>query len=968
MKSIVFVYLFCFQFVLAENPPKTSSPFGGEVKNSERTEPTKSSPANDFPAINQNLISLFKQSSRADEGVPSQVTLAAQKLSEMNIPVYQSFDDLLRDPILQRGILHEYFRKQLDWGLPWLPLSWTRELRHSEIDYATFANVIESRLKQLNLRTDQDQFLLGFLLSRTIYHYHDNPNYERSVRGLADSFAKFEKSFYSLRLEIHQEPSLATITKVERYLAERPQFQKQVAPILLGLKRLFAQAGLADFISRYPQTENAALEIYLQAFSSTQNGRDFSTSLLETQYRELVKLGNLCLEVSQQLRNGTRRGNIYSGMDFLGQLQDSAVFAAQSFLEKAKVAKYPLSLEQVSQLTRALLKVAMSSGVLGADSSGKDLVSSIESGNVTSDRLEAWIQEVELLLINNARRLKGVFVTEITNYGKVLPNSDRFVDDLIRDSTLLPVGNLLSMLSEVVQERKGGTFSIDGKGVLGARVLSAGIGKGILVIPSESDLSNDRYVWNPDKIYLLTKTPSTLQKVAGILTCDSGSVVSHVNLLASNHGIANVKVNCDRSRAILESLKNTEVYLIALPNGEGRVVSSTSATAAEIATYKDFNRIKDQIRVKLEQPSRLDIKYPLRLEQLRTEHAGKVAGGKACGQGELAALFPDKVPNAWVLPFGVFNDHIQKLGLRTYIEKNLNDPANKGTSETAVANRSAVLKTIRDRVLQSQLDSNLVEFLFKALGSPPYLEQGVFVRSDTNAEDLPGFVGAGLNETIPNVKGVKNVIDAIKQVWASPFTEKAFSWRNDLIENPWDIHVSVVIQIALNSDVAGVMVVGDLSTDDYEDKVTLAGNAGLGITTVNGEFFPEELEVSRKGKNISQLRKAYAPSQKRLNPSGGTRDLPAINVARLINDSQALELADIGDKVQVHMRKKKNKLEKWDLEWSIIDSSVKLLQLRVFNGNKVARNLGALKSLQVNTGKKHWLVPATKPEFVLGGS
>src|SRR5690606_40613060 len=73
--------------------------------------------------------------------------------------------------------------------------------------------------------------------------------------------------------------------------------------------------------------------------------------------------------------------------------------------------------------------------------------------------------------------------------------------------------------------------------------------------------------------------------------------------------------------------------------------------------------------------------------------------------------------------------------------------------------------------------------------------------SDVCSSDLlPGFVGAGLNETVPNVRGIEEVIRAIKRVWASPFTEKAFTWREDLIENPWEIFPSVVIQAARSEE------------------------------------------------------------------------------------------------------------------------------------------------------------------------
>src|SRR5690606_20272143 len=109
--------------------------------------------------------------------------------------------------------------------------------------------------------------------------------------------------------------------------------------------------------------------------------------------------------------------------------------------------------------------------------------------------------------------------------------------------------------------------------------------------------------------------------------------------------------------------------------------------------------------------------------------------------------------------------------------------------------------------------------------------------------------------------GIDNILQAVRKVWASPFTEKAFTWREDLIENPWDIFPSVIIQLAVNSDKAGVMIVGHHSEDDATNAVILAANEGLGITTVNGDHVAEEIEVYREDNEVRRIRRAYAPTR-----------------------------------------------------------------------------------------------------------
>jgi len=74
--------------------------------------------------------------------------------------------------------------------------------------------------------------------------------------------------------------------------------------------------------------------------------------------------------------------------------------------------------------------------------------------------------------------------------------------------------------------------------------------------------------------------------------------------------------------------------------------------------------------------------------------------------------------------------------------------------------------------MSAELDPAFVSELKQAMDSEFGTDgsYGVFVRSDTNVEDLPGFTGAGLNLTVPNVVGFENVLQSIRRVWASPFT------------------------------------------------------------------------------------------------------------------------------------------------------------------------------------------------------
>jgi phosphoenolpyruvate synthase/pyruvate phosphate dikinase len=110
---------------------------------------------------------------------------------------------------------------------------------------------------------------------------------------------------------------------------------------------------------------------------------------------------------------------------------------------------------------------------------------------------------------------------------------------------------------------------------------------------------------------------------------------------------------------------------------------------------------------------------------------------------------------------------------------------------------------------------------------------GVFVRSDTNVEDLPGFTGAGLNLTISNVVGTAQVLDAIRRVWASPFTERAFGWRQAHMEQPEYVFPAVVVQRSFPSEKSGVMVTSDVDTGRM-GWLTVAVSEGVGGAVAGG--------------------------------------------------------------------------------------------------------------------------------------
>ena len=148
---------------------------------------------------------------------------------------------------------------------------------------------------------------------------------------------------------------------------------------------------------------------------------------------------------------------------------------------------------------------------------------------------------------------------------------------------------------------------------------------------------------------------------------------------------------------------------------------------------------------------------------------------------------------------------------------------------------------------------------------------GVFIRSDTNVEDLPGFTGAGLNLTLPNVVGFDTIVAGIAQVWASPFTARAFAWRQSHMEHPEHVYPAVLLLKSVPNDKSGVMVTADIDTGDTA-VLSVAVNEGVG-GAVDGQS-AESLRIDTRDASVRVLATATAPWRRMPAADGGIETLP----------------------------------------------------------------------------------------------
>src|SRR5207237_7014262 len=112
-------------------------------------------------------------------------------------------------------------------------------------------------------------------------------------------------------------------------------------------------------------------------------------------------------------------------------------------------------------------------------------------------------------------------------------------------------------------------------------------------------------------------------------------------------------------------------------------------------------------------------------------------------------------------------------------------------------------------------------------------------RSSATAEDLPDASFAGQQETYLNIRGIDNVLDAVRRVFASLYNDRAIAYRVHKGFSHAEVAISAGVQRMVRSDTgaAGVMFTMDTESG-FREVVFITRSYGLGETVVQGSVSP----------------------------------------------------------------------------------------------------------------------------------
>lgn len=240
----------------------------------------------------------------------------------------------------------------------------------------------------------------------------------------------------------------------------------------------------------------------------------------------------------------------------------------------------------------------------------------------------------------------------------------------------------------------------------------------------------------------------------------------------------------------------------------------------------------------------LDNPYTRPFESLNAEDVDLV-GGKNASLGEMIqALKAEniRVPDGFATTAKAYEEFLEANHLQDKIKSHC-QKLNEGKQSLAQTG-----KAIRRLFQQADFPEAVTDAirhayreLSKAYPSDPV---DVAVRSSATAEDLPEASFAGQQETFLNVSGEDDLLEACRNCFASLFTNRAISYRQEKGFDHLDVALSVGVQKMVRSDLAGSGVMFSIDTETgFPDVAIITAAWGLGETVVQGTVTPDQYTV-----------------------------------------------------------------------------------------------------------------------------
>ena len=307
--------------------------------------------------------------------------------------------------------------------------------------------------------------------------------------------------------------------------------------------------------------------------------------------------------------------------------------------------------------------------------------------------------------------------------------------------------------------------------------LNYGTSMGRLVFTTALKLEKE-YVGFRD-IVVLDAVPNEISVVTGIITQGFQTPLSHINVLSQNRGTPNMGLREAHTNSALRALEGKWVKLTVGPS----TYSAEEVTQAEADAWWEAHRpaTVGVPAIDLAMKELRNVENILDLKTLSLGDALKKAIPAFGGKASHFSAFPHmdsakvKFPKAFAIPVYYYWQFMEKNGFNNTVTQMLADPKFKSNP----AERDKRLKALRDSMKVAPVDTAFEAALMKKLAAEYPGVNRIRFRSSTNAEDLEGFIGAGLYDS--KTGGINDpedpILGAIREVWATVWLFRAFEER-----------------------------------------------------------------------------------------------------------------------------------------------------------------------------------------------
>lgn len=508
------------------------------------------------------------------------------------------------------------------------------------------------------------------------------------------------------------------------------------------------------------------------------------------------------------------------------------------------------------------------------------------------------------------RDLPG-YTYEFWEGDRLTPELLKLADEVVAKSFYAPVRfKTNSTLHEQAATTAGLTF-VTQEALLREQAflpLNPGSAQGRLRIVASIEATPDL---KRDDIVVLDEVPIAIPPVAGLITQRPSTLLSHVNLLAKGWGIPNAYVR-DATTALRQY--DGQWVTLTVSGNDYRVQPADKPATQPPAT-------PPKPRAQLPKPD-LTVQTLKPLDALAVRDS-RHCGVKAANLGALRSALPPaaSVPDGFCIPFAQYAAFMKRLNVAQRVAA-LEQRADF-VADAEV--RRKELAALRQDIMQAAVDPAQAES-WRALWQSRLKGAGVFVRSSSNSEDLPGFSGAGLYTTVPNVTQPDALAKAVQTVWASVYNFDAYEARRAAGVPQDAVVMAVLVQLAAPSDSSGVMITRDPFDASRRYVTYISAKRGLGIKVVEGKRQAEQVMYSSWSKAVQVLSRSAEDTQLVADAGGGVREVPIAPDARqVLNDALVARLAAVGRQVKQRLGQVDQ-----DIEWAVVGDKIIILQARPY--------------------------------------